>query len=48
MFSAVFSEKLYEKTTFLIQIYKVHVRIYCIAKFHDLEISTTKMTDVSI
>ena len=47
-FHQAFVKKSMEKLLFLIQISKVHVRIYCIASFHDLRLSPTKMTIVSM
>ena len=48
VFIRLLSKSLRKNCFFLIQISKVHVRIYCIANFHDLKLSVTKMTAVSI
>ena len=48
VFIRLLLKALWKNYLFSIQISKVHVKIYCIAKFHNLEISATKMTVVLI
>ena len=47
-FDQAFVKNFMKKILFLIQISKVHARIYRIANFHDLKLSATKITAVSI
>ena len=47
-FHQAFAKIFMKKLLFLIKISKVHVMIYGIAKFHNLKLSATKMTAVSI
>ena len=47
-FYQAFVKKFMKKLLFLMQISKVHVRIYFIVNFHDLKLSATKMAPGSM